>query len=271
MNKNPLECTKLSSRGTKSSLNFISTLIHDPGRKTPKSKQIINYSKVLKPSFTKFANSLCNNDLKAKNLTFTENHLKLTKNTSEVLEKIRSLSDDYNLSPFMKVRQEYLNNKQRILVEKRAKELDFQEKIRVLEEKRKILTEKASQKCRKSGKIDEFQQIDLEEYLKKFSRNKKMFNDQETVENLMKIVKDMKNSEKTNKNQALDKVFSKNLKNTSEGLISSLCKKILKEIETSKKILEKTFQVSQQRLETLKKVESFKTFDTRTSLNSVYY
>lgn len=259
MNKNQLEHPKLSNRNTKSSLNFISNILIEPQGKLLKPK--INYSKIIKPSFTRVANILCRNESKAFNLASSESAIKFQSSLTEILEKLRKVYEDYQLTPFMKVREDYIEKKQRFLSEQRARKESFDREIERLGLENKEINEKLKEfdgfgdrENGVEGSLVKVHRIgtkgELVKHLESFSFG---------ADKLDRAVIDKK----------LDRVFHGMENIALDDLVCFLSFKVLQMVRKNDD-KGKRSKEWKGNLEIMNKEESLIGFDTKTSLNSMY-
>src|SRR5574343_401645 len=90
MNKNHIEQSKLSNRNTKSSLNFINNILIEAPSKSIKPK--INYSKIVKPSFTRVANYLCRNESKSSSFSHSDSTVNFQLSLTQIIEKLKKMN-----------------------------------------------------------------------------------------------------------------------------------------------------------------------------------
>jgi hypothetical protein len=260
MNKNHLEQSKLSNRNTKSSLNFISNILIEPRNTSIKAK--INYSKLSKPSFTRVANFLCRNESNTFNLTSSESTIKFHINSTEILQKLRKIYEDYQLTPFMKVREDYIEKKQRFLYDKKTMKENFdRETERIIRENKEL-----------NDNLKEFDGfVDREQAAERSSREvKKIGIKGELVKHLEKFSAGADRLDWEVVEKKIDGVFNGGDDFGFEDLIRFLSFKVLQSVK-GKVGWVKNGVKCVDRVEKMAKEESLKGFETKASLNSMYY
>lgn len=284
MNNRTAEGRSIYATNSKSSANYISSLIQKNPSATHLRKQKINYQKVLKPSIKAFSKHFMTNDhiktQKTPIFDFSETSTSsdvVVREDEEItcedaLKRLIESYEEYKQTPFMLIKNNYKQQKKDILKELERSKIETERKIeeigleniRLKEQVEKIEEWKAEQALNPEAKRDALRKH-VQIMLTKESENTCQ------AEMAEEIVAEFSNFKTIKTHKALEKVQQQinqffnigELQCFFPEIITTLSRKVLDEMSKKQKMIFQSQQIHKQ-------YETLRQYETRATMSSFY-